>query len=240
WETWDYTATQPLILADLEIERRLRKVIMQAPKNGFFYVLDRETGEFISAEPYVPINWATGVDPETGRPIEVPAARYIEEPLYVQPGPLGGHNWHPMSYNPETGLVYIPAQVNNSAYAHQPDFEFQPGIWNTGRGDAEGALGEPIDPTGMLLAWDPVAQEERWRVEYDDMWNGGTLTTAGNLVFQGTSDWRFVAYDATTGDKLWEMAMPTGVIGGPISYELDGTQYIAVMAGWGGVYGLRT
>ncbi|MQA92088.1 MAG: PQQ-dependent dehydrogenase, methanol/ethanol family [Gemmatimonas sp.] len=239
-ETWDYTATQPIILADLEIDGEPRQVLMQAPKNGFFYVLDRTNGEFISAEAYVPINWATGVDLETGRPIEVPESRYLEHPIYVQPGPLGGHNWHPMSFNPETGLVYIPAQVNNSAYAHQEDFEYQTGVWNTGQGEAENPRGERIEPSGHLLAWDPVAQEERWRVEYDDMWNGGTLTTAGNLVFHGTSDWRFVAYRADTGEKLWEIAPPSGVIGGPISYELDGTQYIAVMAGWGGVYGLRT
>ncbi|MFP3948668.1 MAG: c-type cytochrome, partial [Longimicrobiales bacterium] len=187
-----------------------------------------------------PMNWATGVDPETGRPIEVPEARFTDRPIHVTPGALGAHNWHPMSFNPRTGLVYIPAQRNSYAYGHEEDFQYQEGVWNTGIGPTEDAVGEPVPPSGFLLAWDPVAQEERWRVEYDDMWNGGTLSTGGDLVFQGTSDWRFVAYRATDGEQLWEVAVPTGVIGGPISYELDGTQYIAVMAGWGGVYGLRT
>jgi len=239
-ETWDFTATQPLMLADLEIDGEMRQVIMQAPKNGFFYVIDRTNGELISAEAFVPMNWATGVDPETGRPMEVPEARFTERPIHITPGALGAHNWHPMSFNPRTGLVYLPAQRNSYAYGHLEDFEYQEGVWNTGIGPTQNALGEPVPPSGFLLAWDPVAQEERWRVEYDDMWNGGTLSTAGDLVFHGTSDWRFVAYRASDGEQLWEVAVPTGVIGGPISYELDGTQYIAVMAGWGGVYGLMS
>jgi quinohemoprotein ethanol dehydrogenase len=238
-ETWDYTATQPIILADLEIGGERRQVLMQAPKNGFFYVLDRTNGELISAKAFAPLNWAVGVDPETGRPIEVAEARFLERPHFVTPGPLGAHNWHPMSFNPQTGLVYLPAQVNSSAYGHPREFEFRPGVWNTGIGDTGGATGQPRPTSGYLVAWDPVAQQERWRVEYDDMWNGGTLTTAGNLVFQGTSDWRFVAYQADSGATLWEVAVPAGIMAGPISYELDGTQYIAVMAGWGGAYGLR-
>ncbi|MDX1567404.1 MAG: PQQ-dependent dehydrogenase, methanol/ethanol family [Longimicrobiales bacterium] len=238
-ETWDYTATQPLMLADLEIDGEMRQVIMQAPKNGFFYVLDRTNGELISAEAFVPMNWATGVDPETGRPVEVPEARFLEQARIVTPGPLGGHNWHPMSFNPQTGLVYIPAQVNSYAYGHPREFQYREGVWNTGIGDTEGAVGEAWETSGYLLAWDPVAQEERWRIPYDDMWNGGTLSTAGNLVFQGTSDWRFVAYRADDGETLWEVDVPAGIMGGPVSYEVDGTQYVAVMAGWGGAYGLR-
>ncbi|HET9947825.1 MAG TPA: PQQ-dependent dehydrogenase, methanol/ethanol family [Longimicrobiales bacterium] len=238
-ETWDYTATQPIVLADLEIDGRVRRVLMQAPKNGFFYVLDRTNGELISAEPYVPMNWATRVDLESGRPVEIPEARFREGPWMVTPGPLGGHNWHPMSFNPITGLVYVPAQVNSYAYGHARAFQYREGVWNTGIGDTEGAGGEALPTSGYLLAWDPVAGEERWRVEYPDMWNGGTLTTAGNLVFQGTSDWRFVAYAADTGERLWETEVPAGVIAGPITYEVEGTQYVAVMAGWGGAYGLR-
>jgi PQQ-dependent dehydrogenase (methanol/ethanol family) len=238
-ETWDYTATQPLILADLEIAGDVIPVLMQAPKNGFFYVLDRRSGALISADAFAPMTWASGVDPSTGRPVEIAEARFLEQARMVTPGPLGAHNWHPMSYSPVTGLVYIPAQINSYAYGHPREFQYREGVWNTGIGDTEGAAGEPWMTSGYLLAWDPVAREERWRVEYDDMWNGGTLATAGNLVFQGTSDWRFVAYRADTGDLAWEVSVPAGIMAGPITYEIDGTQYVAVMAGWGGAYGLR-
>lgn len=235
-ETWDFTATQHMILADLEIDGEDRPVLMQAPKNGFFYVLDRETGELISAEPFVPVTWASHVDLDTGRPVEVPGARYEDEPIMLQPGPLGAHNWHPMSFSPETGLVYIPAQENWFGYTDVGEFEYRPEAWNTGvRFGAAGA--PPESPTGHLLAWDPVAQQERWRVPYADMWNGGTMATAGGLVFQGTSDGRFVAYDAQDGTTLWETTVGGGVIAPPVTYEVDGTQYVAVMAGWGGSYG---
>jgi PQQ-dependent dehydrogenase (methanol/ethanol family) len=235
-ETWDYTATQHMILADLTIAGRVRKVLMQAPKNGFFYVLDRTTGELISASPYTDVTWATGIDLKTGRPIEAPNARYAK-PEMVKPGPLGGHNWQPMSFNPTTGLVYIPAQDNSFGYADDPKFTHRPDGWNTGVdfAMARGIPGTPRKPsTGFLLAWDPVAQNERWRVSYEHMWNGGTLTTAGNLVFQGTADGRFVAYRADTGAVAWEMAVGSPINAAPITYELDGTQYVAVMAAWGG------
>jgi quinohemoprotein ethanol dehydrogenase len=236
-ETWDYTATQHMILADLDIDGEQRQVLMQAPKNGFFYVLDRATGELISAEPFVPLNWATHVDRQTGRPVEIDGARYEHEPFMQMPGPLGGHNWHPMSFNPHTGLVYIPAQEPWSLYVHDPDFEFREGIWNVGviRGAAAALSVSLPAPTGHLLAWDPVAQQERWRAPYGDMWNGGTLTTAGNLVFQGTSDGRFIAYQAETGERLWEAAVGR-IIAAPVTYEVDGVQFVSVLAGWGGAY----
>jgi PQQ-dependent dehydrogenase (methanol/ethanol family) len=237
-ETWDYTATQHMILADIEIGGRKRKVLMQAPKNGFFYVLDRATGELISAEAYVPVTWATGVDKKTGRPIEIPQARYKDEATIVKPGPFGGHNWQPMSFNPRTGLVYIPAQDPFFAYANDKSFKYTPGAWNTGTDFSLLKVGPPFMPTGHLLAWDPVAQKERWRVQYPSMWNGGTLTTAGNLVFQGTADGRFVAYSADRGEKLWEAQVGTGIIAAPVTYEIDGVQYVSVMAGWGGAYAL--
>jgi quinohemoprotein ethanol dehydrogenase len=235
-ESWDYTATQHMILTDLTIGGRVRKVLMQAPKNGFFYVLDRSSGEFISAAPYTEINWASGVDAKTGRPIETPNARYAK-PEMVKPGPLGGHNWQPMSFNPKTGLVYIPAQDNTFGYGDDAKFTPRSDGWNTGVDFtlARGIPGAPRRaPTGFLLAWDPVAQKERWRVSYEHMWNGGTLTTAGNLVFQGTADGRFVAYRADTGAKVWEMAVGSPINAAPVTYELDGTQYVAVMAAWGG------
>ena len=238
-ETWDYTATQHMILADLTIAGAVRKVLMQAPKNGFFYVLDRATGELISAAPYTDVTWATGIDMKTGRPIETPNARYLT-PGMVKPGPLGGHNWQPMSFNPKTGLVYIPAQDNAFAYADDAKFTPRPDGWNTGVDFAAARTApglKPTPPTGFLLAWDPVAQKERWRASYEYMWNGGTLTTAGNLVFQGTADGRFIAYRADNGTKVWEMAVGSPIKAPPITYELDGTQYLAVMAAWGGAPG---
>jgi quinohemoprotein ethanol dehydrogenase len=225
-----------MILTDLTIDGRTRKVLMQAPKNGFFYVLDRATGELISAAPYTEINWATGVDMQTGRPIETPNARYLK-PELIKPGPLGGHNWQPMSFNPQTGLVYIPAQDNAFGYAEDQKFTYRPTAWNTGVdfAMARGPAGSPAKPaTGFLLAWDPVAQKERWRAAYPNMWNSGTLTTAGNLVFQGTADGRLVAYRADTGEKMWDMAVGSPISAAPVTYELDGTQYVAVMAAWGG------
>ena len=237
-DSWDFTATQHMILADLEIAGRQRKVLMQAPKNGFFYVLDRKTGELISAEAYVPMTWAKGID-KAGRPIEDPSARYEKSLALIKPGPLGGHNWQPMSFSPLTGLVYIPAQDPFFVYAQDRRFQFRPGAWNTGIDftlfkDAP----PPIPIVGHLLAWDPVKQTERWRVQYNSIWNGGTLATAGNLVFQGTADGRFVAYSADKGEKLWEVAVGTGVIAAPVTYELDGVQYVSVMAGWGGAFAL--
>jgi quinohemoprotein ethanol dehydrogenase len=237
-DTWDYTATQHILLADLQIEGRQRKVLMQAPKNGFFYVLDRATGELISAQPYVEISWAKEIDKKTARPVETPGARYKDAPAILKPGPLGGHNWQPMSFNPRTGLVYIPAQDTIGAYLADRKFQFRPGAWNTGVDFSLLKDPPPGLPPGHLLAWDPVAQKERWRVGYNSMWNSGTLTTAGNLVFQGTADGRFVAYSADRGEKLWEFSVGIGVMGSPVTYEIDGVQYVSVMAGWGGAFAL--
>jgi PQQ-dependent dehydrogenase (methanol/ethanol family) len=245
-ESWDYTAAQHIILADLELDGTPRKVLMQAPKNGFFYVLDRKTGELLSANNYVNITWATHVDMETGRPVEVPEARYKNAPFMLYPSYLGGHNWHPMSYNPNTGLVYIPVLDIPAMYAQPETFTYNPGVSNVGTDsilaglpddqaerDAVGALVQ-----GRLVAWDPVKQQEAWRVEHKGSWNGGTLTTAGNLVFQGTADGKLVAYRADTGEKLWDYATQTGVVAPPISYEIDGEQYISVNVGWGGAFAL--
>jgi quinohemoprotein ethanol dehydrogenase len=269
-DTWDYTATQHMILAELEINGEMRKVIMQAPKNGFFYVLDRVTGEFISAEKYIPMTWASHVDPETGRPVETDNARYqVSDPLldlpleeqiailgamsaealeaaYHKPGPLGGHNWHPMSYSPDTGLVYIPALDMPFAYGNEPEFEYEAGRWNLANdwrlGMPTGDAGVDAKVDGMLRgfisAWDPVAQKEVWRVQHAGTWNGGLLSTHGNLIFQGNSSGLFAAYRADTGEELWSTPAQTGVIAPPISYEIDGEQYVTVVAGWGGAFAL--
>jgi PQQ-dependent dehydrogenase (methanol/ethanol family) len=245
-ESWDYTATQSIILADIELGGAPRKVLMQAPKNGFFYVLDRATGELLSAENYIDITWATHVDMKTGRPVEVPGARYKDTPFLLYPSYLGGHNWHPMSYSPDTGLVYIPVLDIPAMYGQPDNFRYNPGVSNVGTNSIVGGL--PDDQAerdalgalikGRLLAWDPVKQQEAWRVEYQGPWNGGTLATAGNLVFQGTADGKLEAYRADTGEKLWEFATQTGVVAPPISYEIDGEQYISVNVGWGGAFAL--
>ena len=247
-ESWDYTATQHMILADLEIDNRIRKVIMQAPKNGFFYVLDRATGEFISAEKYTLATWATHIDPESGRPVETPEARYEETgvPTFQFPGPLGGHNWHPMSFSPDTGLVYIPAQEIPMVYGHDSDYEYNPDGWNAGvrfelasapdDPETRAALGEMVK--GYISAWDPVSQTEKWRVQHSNMWNGGLLSTAGNVLFQGNAEGEFVAYAADTGERLWSQFAQTGVVAGPVTYSVDGEQYVAVAAGWGGSFAL--
>jgi quinohemoprotein ethanol dehydrogenase len=241
-DNWDYTATQHIMLADLEIGGKVRQVLMQAPKNGFFYVIDRRTGKLISARPYVPLNWASDVDIRSGRPREIEGADYRRRGLQIKPGPLGGHNWQPMSFNPATGLVYVPAQ-ENARYYEQPDsFAYRPGEWNLGikGGRLPDEQRQAAWPSkGYLLAWDPVKNAERWRVEYGNYWNGGTLSTAGNLVFQGTAAGELVAYRATDGRKLWSTAIDTGIVAPPISYRIDGRQYISVMAGWGGAFARR-
>lgn len=245
-ETWDYTATQHIILAELELDGQQRKVLMQAPKNGFFYVLDRASGELLSANNYINITWATHVDMDTGRPVEVPEARYEDEPYLVFPSYLGGHNWHPMSYSPQTGLVYIPVLDFPATYGNPETFTYNPGAMNTGTDSVIGGL--PDDQAerdaigaiilGRLLAWDPVQQKEAWRVEHKGPWNGGALSTAGNLVFQGTADGKLVAYSADNGKQLWDFATQTGVVAPPIAYEIDGEQYISVNVGWGGAFAL--
>lgn len=247
-ETWDYTATQHIILADMEIEGEERQVLMQAPKNGFFYVLDRATGEFISAEPYTPQTWAEGID-ENGRPIFNPEARIDKTgaPAIVMPGPLGGHNWHPMAFHPDEGLVYIPAFEAATVYAPEADWKpdrargFNVGF-DLGAGDLPPDLGirKGLYGTvkGKLTAWDPVAQEARWTVEFPGPWNGGLLATGGGLVFQGNSSSEFAAYNAGSGEKLWSFAAQTGIVAPPITYTVGGEQYVAVLAGWGGAYAI--
>jgi PQQ-dependent dehydrogenase (methanol/ethanol family) len=237
-DNWDFTATQHMILAELAIDGRRRKVIMQAPKNGFFYVIDRQSGELLSAEPYVEVTWASHVDPKSGKPVEVPGQDFREGLRFVKPTFFGGHNWQPMSFNPDTGLVYIPAQEVLGAYRRDPAFRVQDGEFNVGTDLNVFAAFGPPSANGHLLAWDPVRQREAWRVPLGMPWNGGTLTTAGNLVFQGTADGRFVAYSADEGRTLWVSHTGTGVIAAPITYEIDGVQYVTVMAGWGGAFAL--
>lgn len=243
-ETWDYTATQHMILADMEIEGRERKVLMQAPKNGFFYVLDRATGELISAQPFAVTTWATEVDMATGRPVETPDARLFDGKNVTLPSNAGAHNWPPMSYNPNTGLVYIPSMVFPVRFlqpTEDKDSKPHQGKWNVGfdrmansppkvSNIAEIVAGEF---TGQLLAWDPVKQEARWKGPVGRPNGSGTLTTAGNLVFQAGEGDTFNAYDAATGEKLWSTDPQTSAAA-PITYALDGEQYVAVAVGISG------
>ncbi|MEO6041782.1 MAG: PQQ-dependent dehydrogenase, methanol/ethanol family, partial [Croceibacterium sp.] len=238
-EEWDYTATQAMILADLPIGGRTRQVLMQAPKNGFFYVLDRGTGELLSAEKFVPVNWATGIDKATGRPIENPAVRYGETPVLVSPGAGGGHNWNPMAYSPLTRLVYLPVTETYMGYAAAASFDpAKPGLGTSFTGhDAERkAITDYADShsRAWLAAWDPARQREVWRVPSPQKGSGGVLVTAGNLVFEGTIGTTFAAYRADTGARVWDMPVQNVPIAAPISYAIGGVQYIAVNAGWGG------
>lgn len=250
-ESWDYTATQHLILADLAINGQPRKVIMQAPKNGFFYVIDRTNGEFISAKPYTFVNWATGIDSTTGRPIEREFSRYTNHNAEIFPSAVGGHNWQPMAYNPKEGLVFIPIHTNSMVYGHDPAWAMNKvsGMasgtgWNVGVGyDTTRPLRQEPKATapkqiGKLIAWNPITQRESWSVEHPVGWNGGLLTTTTGLVFQGTATGDFRAYDAKTGAVLWQTNVGTGIIAPPITYQLDGRQYVSIAVGWGGVIGL--
>src|SRR5437867_5326694 len=270
-DSWDFDSVQQLLLADVRIDGRNRKVLMQANKNGFYYVLDRITGAFISAGPYATVTWAKGIDPETGRPIENPEARYGADPITLAPGPGGAHNWSPMSFNAATGLVYIPASSSSTfTFSIEQNFTYKPGQQNLGitfggRGGGGGgagagapaaaassapartprptppAIGPTVTPEagqrgGYLIAWDPVTQKERWRAPGGGGIGGGTVTTAGNLVFHVIPDGRLIAYSADKGEKLLDVQ--TGLRGGmgpPISYMLDGKQYVALMGGTGAV-----
>jgi quinohemoprotein ethanol dehydrogenase len=259
-DSWDFDSVQQMILADVTIRGRQRKVIMQANKNGFYYVLDRVTGEFISGQPFASVTWAKGLDEKSGRPIVNEEARYNDSSkVTVAPGPGGAHNWSPMSYNPNTGLVYIPTSTSSSfSYQVQPNFTYSEGrqnlgiVFGFGPPGAQSTPAAPvparpappaIGPTvndgprgGALVAWDPVTQKERWRSPGGGGIGGGTVTTAGNLVFQVIPDGRLVAYSADKGEKLLDVQ--TGMRGGmgpPITYQLDGKQYVSFMGGTGRV-----
>jgi PQQ-dependent dehydrogenase (methanol/ethanol family) len=290
-DEWDYDSVQQLMLADVTIKGQPRKVLMQANKNGFYYVLDRITGKFIQAAPFAKVNWAKGLDEATGRPIINSESYYTSKgaPVAITPGPGGAHNWAPMSFNPATGLVYLPNSSGGSMnYSVQEDFTFKPGAMNMGitfggfgGGPGRGGRGPgtpgaapantgtapeiataaaqapppapgpppapakppvtppaigPDNPGGSLVAWDPVANKERWRVDGGTGGAGGTVSTAGNLVFQMLQDGKLRAYSADKGEKLMEIT--TGLrngVGPPITYQLDGKQYVAVMGGQGAV-----
>jgi quinohemoprotein ethanol dehydrogenase len=255
-DSWDYDSVQQLLLADITVRGQQRKVLMQANKNGFYYVLDRATGQFISGQPFARVTWAKGLDERTGKPFVNKEAHYGTEVIQITPGPGGAHNWSPMSFNPTTGLVYIPStQLSSSNFAIDTDFVYKPGQSNIGvkRGPAPagGGFAPPPPPTlppppaigpepppegqrNLLVAWDPVTQKQRWMTNGGGSIGGGTVTTAGNLVLQVIPDGRLVAYSADKGEKLLDIN--TGLRGGmgpPMTWQLDGKQYVTLMGGTG-------
>jgi mono/diheme cytochrome c family protein len=247
-EMWDYTATQHIVLADLLVDSVKRPVLMQAPKNGIFYVLDRRDGKLISAAPYATINWTSGVDMVTGRPNINPEARYSDtgKPWIAMPGPLGAHNWQPMSFDAATGFMFIPTQELGFVYAPDSKFVHRELAVNLGVDSAAASL--PQDPAikqqvlqsvhGHLIAWDVAHQRKVWDVEYPAAWNGGVLSTDGGLVFQGDAGGHLNAYAAADGTKLWSYATQDGIVAAPVTYSVGGEQYVLVAVGWGGAYPL--
>jgi quinohemoprotein ethanol dehydrogenase len=256
-ERWDYTATMKMILADLQIGGRTRRVLMQAPKNGFFYVLDRATGELLSAKNFTFVNWTKGIDPKSGRPIPNPAADYAGTAKLVFPSQAGAHNWQPMSYDAATGLVYIPVIDMPMVYI---DTRRRPAGLVEGAFTVPGIPPEGYDPAGMrslfgplpalselarqagapaqsrgeLRAWDPVRQRVVWSQPGVSFWDGGVMSTGGGLVFRGDAAGFLNVYAAADGRLLRRVEVGTSIMAAPMTYSVAGEQYVAVMAGYGG------
>ena len=237
-ETWDYNAAMDMQLAELKIDGAIRKVVMSAPKNGFFYVIDRTNGKLISAEKIARVTWATRINPDTGRPEEVPGARFENgKDFELWPNFTGAHSWMPMAFSPKSGLVYIP-QISSGAIYNDRDIDLK--SWSRLAGNshdlgmtADARLNDPEQNTSSLLAWNPVTQKQAWKVKTIGGWNGGILATGGNLVFQGQLDGRFSAYAADSGRELWHFPAQAAVIAAPITYRANGKQYVTVLVGMG-------
>jgi len=245
-DNWDYTAVQDIALADMEVDGEMRKVLLQAPKNGFFYVLDRRDGKLLRAHPYATVTWASHVDMETGRPVENPDMDYTEKAKWVLPGPLGAHNWQAMSVDVDSGVVYIPAQDNPLIYGVSEQLKktgvlkHEPGRWNTGIEFGRVTkmfidnIAEQPTPKGYLKAFDPLTGKDKWSVEIPHYWNGGVLSSAGGLVFQGDALGMLKAYDKDTGEVVWEFNTYTSMLAPPVTFEIDGVQYLSILTGSGG------
>ena len=243
-DEWDYDNTNPLMVADLTIKGVKRHVLMQAPKQGFFYVWDAKTGKLISADKYAPENWATKIDMKTGRPVENPAVRSsVTKAAIVQPAPLGAHNWYPMSYSPRTGYVYIPVTESSTGFQSADPATFKinnPRAYNTGTISASPAITALYAQPGALErgnirsyieAYDPVNQKVVWKIPNRVYGAAGTMVTASDILFSGNSDGEFAAYDAKTGRELWRTNTQAKVVAAPATYTIDGEQYVAILAG---------
>ncbi len=246
-DSWDIDNVQQLILADVTIDGRDRKVLMQASKGGFLYVLDRVTGEFISATPFAPLNWARGHDPKTGRPLINKEAYYTTtQPAVISPASGGAANWAAKAYSPTTRLMYVPVSgFSSRTYVAIPvDLVSGRAVQNNGTprgGQVPPGLQPPVTPPyigpsrdtrgGFLIAFDPATRGERWRIQGGGGSGGGVLATASNLVFQVVSDGRLRALDAASGASLWEVQTGQRGLGPPITYQVDGQQQISFLAG---------
>ena len=236
-ETWDFNSAMDMVSVDLTINDREVKALMHAPKNGFFYILNRANGRLLSAKPFAKVTWATAIDMKSGRPIEVAGSRYEDGEVLMWPGPAGAHNWQPMSWNPNTKLMYfpyhdLPGYYNDKAIKHA-EYQAEPLVLHTGVAYAEEDSDPSIGSSG-IMAWDPLRQKIAWQHPNPGVWNGGTMTTGGDLVFQGLADGRFIAYRASDGEKVWEYDAQHGIAAPPITFALDGQQFIALPVGWGG------
>ena len=240
-DNWDYTAVQDIALADMSIDGTDRKVLLQAPKNGFFYVLDREDGELLRANKFATVTWASHVDLDTGRPVENSEMAYDENAKWILPGPLGAHNWQAMSIDAENGIAYLPAQDNPLIYAMSDEwyqtglYKRHPGRMNLGLEFGRIAqlfldnIGDWPTPRGYLKAFDPLTGEELWNVDHVHYWNSGVVATAGGLVFQGDGLGYLSAYNTDNGEKLWTYNTYISMLAPPVTYEIDGEQYVVIL-----------
>ncbi len=249
-DRWDFDSNAQITITDMMVGGQKRHVALHAPKNGYFYMLDAKTGQFISAGSFTPQNWTTGIDAKTGRPTINPEARYEKtgKPFISMPGAVGAHSWQPMSYNPQTGLAYIPVNLAGFPYVADKNWKASDIGFQTGLDGASAAMpaipearaGAMAATTGALVAWNPVTQKQAWSVPYAGPWAGGTLATAGNLVFQGNADGLFQAFAADTGKKLWSFPAQSGIIAAPMTYSIGSEQFVAILVGWGGVWDVAT
>lgn len=239
-DTWDLNDCSPIVIGELSIDGKRTRVLMHAPKNGFFYILEAKTGKLLSAEKIGHPTWASHIDLKTGRPVENPQARYYathDKRAMVNPGPVGIHNWHAMSFSDKTRLMYIPITDVTVLYAM---WETTAALGGDTFTDYYAGMSDPKiqHRMGRLIAWDPEAKKERWGVDLEVGTNGGVLSTAGNLVFQGNGSGQVVAYRANNGEKLWSYYTGSAIQAAPSTVEIDGQQMVLVAVGDGGGIGL--
>ncbi|MFT5133690.1 MAG: quinohemoprotein ethanol dehydrogenase [Gammaproteobacteria bacterium] len=244
-DNWDYTAVQDIMLADMKVDGVDRKVLMQAPKNGFFYVIDRTNGELLRAHKFVHTTWATHVDMETGRPVENPDLDYVKDAKWIIPTSLGARNWQGMSFDAKKGIVYMTASeisgiyamddnwLKTGSYIHQP-LGLNLGVELAGLAKIAAETPGALPSKGYLKAFNPLTGESDWVIEYPHYWNGGALATAGGLVFQGNAEGKVNAMNSDTGAVLWSFQNYTSIIASPVTYQIDGEQYVAILSGTGG------